>query len=53
MGVSGVSGVSAGSVVTHSKSVLGLVDNATASGAVNVVVLGAANLVHSRLRVGL
>lgn len=42
-----------GSVVTHSKSVLGLVDDATTGGAVNVVVLAAAQLVHGRLGVGL
>ena len=49
----GMSSVGAGSVVTHSKSVLGLVDDATASGTVDVVVLGAANLVHGGLCVGL
>jgi hypothetical protein len=47
------SGVVASGVVAHSKRVLGLVDNATAGGAMNVVILGAAKLVHGGLRVGL
>ena len=42
-----------GSVVAHSKRVLGLVDDATTGGAVSGVVLGAANLVNGGLRVGL
>ena len=41
------------SVVTHSKCVLGLVDDATTGGAVNVVVLAASDLVHGGLGVGL
>lgn len=49
----GVGGVGSGSVVTHSKCVLGLVDDATTGGAVNVVVLAAADLVHGGLGVGL
>lgn len=49
----GVGGVGSGSVVSHSKCVLGLVDDTTTGGAVNVVVLAASNLVHGGLGVGL
>lgn len=49
----GMRGVVASGVVAHSKRVLGLVDNATAGGAMDVVILGAAKLVHGGLRVGL
>ena len=40
-------------VVAQAQSILGLVNDATARGAMCIVVLGAAQLVHSRLRVRL